>query len=156
MGDFPDLPHGNLPSVWADSYVIECLEGTRWFVERGTIQAFRHWLDELQEANPGDLIPMQWAPQYVGVSRPAIRKRALAGKLTVFSFALVEPVKTLLGRVENRESRTTFDYLVRSECEAWRDELFEQREDELAAYLAERDGRAARLPKGHRKRSKKA
>ncbi|MBX3316031.1 MAG: hypothetical protein KF902_04100 [Phycisphaeraceae bacterium] len=99
---------------------------------------------------------MQWAPQYIGASRPGIRKRALAGRLTVFTFAIVQPKKKLLGKVEYRESRETFDYLLKSECEAWRDLLFEQREDERAAFFAVREGRERELPKGHRKVGKRS
>ena len=149
------LPFGSIPLEWHGSLVVDVVDGTRWFTETGNTQSFRHWFDEIQRANPGDLIPVQWAPQYIGVTRPGIRKRALAGKLTVFSFSVTEQVKTLLGRIENRETRTSFDFLVKSECEAWRDGLFEQREEELAAFIAERDGRAEQLPKAHKKRRKR-
>jgi hypothetical protein len=79
MLDPPELPFGYVPHAWDGSHAIDLVEGTRWFVERGSTMAFKHWMDELHNANPGDLIPMQWAPQYIGVSRPAIKKRALAG-----------------------------------------------------------------------------
>ncbi len=75
----------------------------------------------------------------------------MGGRLTVFSFSLVEPVRTLLGKAEYRESRTSFDYLVKSECEAWREELFTQRESERAAYYAERERRGD-LPRAHREK----
>jgi hypothetical protein len=155
MGEHPQLPFGKVPSEWDGSLAVEVIEGTRWFVERGSVQNYRQWITELHRANPGDLIPMQWAPQYIGVSRPGIRKRALAGKLTVFSFSVVEHVKTFLGKVENRETRTSFDYLVKSECDAWRDELFDQFEERLRATTAEQDGRAERLPKAHKRKGKK-
>ena len=154
--DDVELPFGNIPAIWMRSAVIERIPNTRWFVERGGLVSFRHWLEEVHKANPGDLLPMQWAPQYVGVSRPAIRKRAISGRLTVFTFSVVVPVKTMLGRVEDRESRTTFDYLVKSECEAWRDELFDQREEEREAYFAERERRDRLLPKAHRKKGRKS
>lgn len=134
-----ELPFGRLPSAWLTSLVIEQQPNTRWYSERGSVSAFRQWLDELHQVNR-DLIPMQWAVLYVGASRAGIRKRALAGKLTVFSFFLIEPVRTLLGRTVNRESRNSFDYVLKRECAAWRDELFEFREGEREHFL-EQGGR---------------
>ena len=154
MVETVNLPYGKLPPVWSNSHVIEQIKGTRWYVEKGTMMAFRHWMNEVHKFNPGDLIPMQWATQFIGISRPAIRKRALAGNLTVFSFSLQEPVKTLLGRTTYRENRSSFDYLIKSECEAWRDELFEKREEDYQAFIHERRNRG-KLPRAHKKKGRK-
>lgn len=153
MARLPDLPFGQIPANWHGSLVVEVLDGTRWFIEKGTIQHFRQWIQEVHEANPGDLLPLQWAPMYIGVSRPAIRKRLLAGRLTMFTYSVVETTKTLLGRVENREGRTTFDYLIMSECAAWRDDLLDQIHQEFQADDIERH-RAHKLPRAHRRNGK--
>ena len=141
------LPFGHLPGIWGMSHAIDQIEGTRWYVERGGVAALRQWLEEVHEANPGDLIPMQWAPHFIGVSRTAIRKRATAGKITVLTFIPVEPARTILGKEEYREGRSSFDYLILSECKAWQDELFERFEEELT----ERRNRD-RIPKQHRRK----
>lgn len=148
------LPYGSLPAIWIGSPRIGVVEGTRWFTETGSMAEFRPWLDELHKANPGDLIPMQWAPQYVGVTRPGIRKRAISGNLTVFSFTVEETFKSLLGRRKDRESRTSFDYLVLSECKAWRDELILRSDARRLARRIEDDERAAGIPPAHREKGK--
>jgi len=114
------------PKAWPKSHKVERLEGTRWYVERGTDIDFRSWLDDLQGATwLGLLIPYQWVPMYVGVSRAAVHLRANSGGLTVFSFIIQEPRRTLFGKTEERDSRMRYDYAVLSECREWRDALCE-------------------------------
>jgi len=78
---------------------------------------------------------MQWVPEFVGVSRGGVRKRANAGKLTVFTFIVTEPTKTLLGWEQMKETRRRFDYMSISECEQWSAEIWERiSEEEQAEY----------------------
>jgi hypothetical protein len=131
------LPYGRIPAIWTISYVIERVPDTRIFKERGSKIHFAQWLDELHEANPGDLIPLQWAPDFCRVTRPGIRKRIVSGNMTLFSFVLLEETKSILGRVETKESRTSYDYVIKSECEAWREELLQKWDEEMAAKYNE-------------------
>lgn len=115
-----------LPKRWENSPVVKRLyPGTRWFVERGAKITFRHWLEELHEAYPGNLIPLQWVAEYVGVSRAAVHQRGKNGGLTVFSYIVQETRKTILGGLKDRDSRMRFDYAVKSECDHWHDLLLE-------------------------------
>lgn len=123
------LPYGQLPSQWIDSLSVRRVDETLWFQDRGPAVSLRIWLDELHEANPGDLLPLQWAPAYIGVSRTAIRKRALAGQLVVFSFELIEPKRGFLGKSIREEVRGSFDYVLKSECAAWHESRFRLPED---------------------------
>lgn len=138
MIDTLKLPYGTVPSSWIGSLVIEQLPGTRWYVERGTIVSYRRWLDELHRAN-SDLIPMTWASLYTGVSRAGFHKRAMAGKLTVFSFYMSEPARTLLGRTVYRESRSSFDYVLKAECAAWNEDLVRRADRSVDAEAVPED-----------------
>lgn len=114
-----DIQFVEPPKKWEKSRAIEKL-GERWYVEKGPVQHFRHWLRELQEAYPGNLIPFSWVPDFVGVSRSALHKRAKAGKLTVFTFVITEYSRTVLGGLRERDSRRRYDYATVSECVGWR------------------------------------
>jgi hypothetical protein len=57
--------------------------------------------------------------------------------MTLFSFVLLEETKSILGRVETKESRTSYDYVIKSECEAWREELLQKWDEEMAAKYNE-------------------
>jgi len=65
------------------------------------------------------MIPLQWVPDYVGVSRAAVHQRAKNGGLTVFSFIVVERSRTILGGMRDRETRKRYDLVPLSECDAW-------------------------------------
>ncbi|MEM6553962.1 MAG: hypothetical protein AAF750_17740 [Planctomycetota bacterium] len=118
------------PPKWIDSAVVKCEPGTRWWVERGPSDHFKHWLRELHNHLGGDLIPMQWVPLFVGVTRRAVRKRVDGGGLTAFSFVVEELHRSMLGKETNRETKNRYDYLVMSECEAWREAIIERLEEE--------------------------
>ncbi|MGP1346373.1 MAG: hypothetical protein ACTS3F_06870 [Phycisphaerales bacterium] len=150
------LPYGHLPAIWSKSVVIEQLEGTRWYIEESHPINFRTWLEEIHSVNPGDLIPMQWAPAVVGVSRQALHKRAAAGNLTVFSFIPTERRSTILGRSKPRESRSSFDYVVLSECLAWRDEVLDRMDQDRQDRYAEEmyEANQERLPKVLRRKKR--
>jgi hypothetical protein len=149
------IPYGRVPAIWGGSCAVKQVEDTRLFVERGTVETFRQWMDEVQKANPGNLIPLQWAPDFIGVTRPGIRKRVLSGKLTQFSFVVMEPAKTIMGRVEYRESRKSYDYLIKDECEAWRDELWQKRDEDYIASRTESDRHRDLPPSLRKKRGRK-
>ena len=144
------LPYGRIPFIWTISYAVKQVPDTRIFKDRGSMIHFSQWLDELHEANPGNLLPLQWAPAFCRVTRPGVRKRIMSGNMTLFSFVLLEETKTILGRVETRESRTSFDYVIKSECEAWREELLQKRDEEMAARYIE-SNRHQELPPSMRK-----
>jgi hypothetical protein len=128
-------PLADPPPKWKGSPVITCDPGTRWYVESGPSQNFKHWLRELHEYHPGNLIPMQWVPQFVGVTRGAVKQRLDAGGLTAFSFVVKEAQSSMLGKRKYRETRYRFDYMVIPECEAWRDSILERTQDEKFEQL---------------------
>lgn len=137
MVEQESFPFVKVPRKWVGSKVIEYLyEGTRWYVERGQVAQFRHWLRELRDALRGNLIPFSWAPDFVGVSRSALHKRARAGGLTVFTFIVTENSRTFLGGSRERDTRRRYDYATISECEAWRDLL-----TQWAVQIEERESR---------------
>jgi hypothetical protein len=117
------FPYVEPPPLWAGSLHVEQIPGTRIWKDYGSQNDFRQWMREAHEAFPGDLIPLQWVPGYVGVSRPAVKKRVDAGNLTCFRFTPVRRERTILGREVYREERTSYEYAIRSECDAWRDIL---------------------------------
>lgn len=125
------FPYVSPPPKWKGSVVIEHERGTRQYLERGTRQAFAYWCEELHEWLPGDLIPLSWVPEYVGVTRAAVRQRVKANRLTVFSY-IFEEQKTLVGKLINtKETRKRFDYAAISECQAWMDDIIERMDLEL-------------------------
>lgn len=126
MVENDSFPYVKLPAKWKGSHVIERLyEGSRWYVERGPMVHLRWWLLELRETYKGNLIPFSWVPDFVGVSRAAVHKRARAGGLTVFSFIATEQSRTFLGGLRERDTRRRYEYAVMSECEAWQELLRE-------------------------------
>ena len=115
----------NIPRQWKDSVAIELLyEKSRWYFESGSESNFRHWVCEISEAKI-ETIPLQWVPEYVGVSRAAVLKRAKAGGLTVFSFIFTEYSKNLLGRTKTRDSKKQYDVVPLDECNQWRNIILE-------------------------------
>lgn len=130
------FPFVDPPPTWIDSAAVKRQPGTRWWVESGPIQHMYHWLRDLNTHLPGNLLPLQWVPAYVGVTRPAVKTRVDGGMLTLFTFQVVHDAsprrggkrgplrvfpKTMLG-----ESRQKFDYAVLSECDAWADLIAER------------------------------
>lgn len=131
MTDDAGFQFVELPDLWKDSAVIEQLyPGTRWYVERGSVQQFRHWLRELHQAHGGNLIPFSWVPDFVGVSRSAVHQRARAGGLTVFSFIVTQYSHTFLGGARQRDTRQRYDYATISECRGWSELLMRWAEEQ--------------------------
>lgn len=124
-----DITPIEIPHKWVNSEAVECLEGTRWYIEKGPVQHFRHWTREIHvqmaKASGGILIPLQWVPSIVGVSRESVLKRAKNGGLTVFSFVITAHTKSILGGVRPKETKNRYDLVPYSECEEWREILFE-------------------------------
>ncbi|MEM1210765.1 MAG: hypothetical protein AAGI68_00555 [Planctomycetota bacterium] len=129
MSERLEIKPVTVPTEWVESLAVERLEDTRWYIERGSQRQFFQWLGELhrnmQKRRGGILIPLQWVPGLVGVSRTAVQKRAKSGGLTVFSYVITEPYSTLLGGVKERETKKRYDLVPWSECEQWRKILFE-------------------------------
>ncbi len=110
------------PGKWKKSKAVTLLyENTRWYAERGST-SFNWWLNELYDENILT-IPLQFVPEYVGVSREAVLKRAKSGGLTVFSFILPEHVKTVFGKSKVRDSKKRIDLVPKDECDQWIDIL---------------------------------
>lgn len=92
-------------------------------MEKGYAQQLHHWIKEIN-ANPAEpVIPFQWAPDMIGVSRTALLKKAKSGGLTVMSYQIVSLSKTMLGGIKDRDTKQRYDYVYLSECLAWRNIL---------------------------------
>lgn len=108
--------------------------GTRTYREDGNWPQFRLWLLEMRHFFEGDVIPLEWVAQFVGVTRAAVHRKAQGGGLTVFVFGMEETVKGALGGTRRR-MRQEFRYALLSECHYWRDSLLKKqvaKEDEEA------------------------
>jgi len=128
MGMRKKIDPVTIPEKWRRSVAVRLLyEGTRWYVERGT-HSFRWWMDEL-DGGGISTIPLQFVPEYVGVSREAVLKRAKGGGLTVFSFIFSENTKTVFGKIKTRDSKKRVDLVPKAECEQWRDIIMERGEE---------------------------
>lgn len=142
------MPFVDAPPKWKDSYAVKLTPETRWWIESGPIMHFKHWLRELHEHLPGDLIPMQWVPEFVGVTRGAVKNKADAGGITVFSFRVQEAQRSMLGKRAYRETKSRFDYMAISECEAWREDVLERLDqEEQERYRRENEKRQGRKRK---------
>jgi len=139
------FPYAEPPEHWKRVKEIKCVKGTRWWIDRGNGGSFRTWLYELLEDEDYKevLIPLQWVPEVVGVTRAAVHKRAKAGKLTVFSFVMTEPEKEFVNKAR-MHARSRYDYAVLCECEAWGDLVSAQFDREIErrggyeAYMREK------------------
>ena len=116
------FPYVSPPAIYDVSLAVKKKEGTRWYVEEGVEQTLRTWHRELREHFRGNLVPLQWVSDMVGVSRTAVYKRANAGRLTVFTFCVKAGEKPIFGILGSARDRT-YDYATVSECEAWRELL---------------------------------
>jgi hypothetical protein len=123
-----DFPWAKPPKSWIDSAAVEHERASRQWTERGSAMDFRQWVRELHEAMGGDLIPLQWVPEFVGVTRAAVRQRVEASMLTVFRYVITELSVSVFGGVKDRETRRTYEYASVRECKAWR-EIVEARYD---------------------------
>lgn len=131
----PNIPDGaKVPEIWRKNWKTTSVElkeeGTLWFIDRSDSVFFWKWVQELHERFPNDLIPLQWVPEYVRVSRVAVLKRANAGKMHVFSFIVTAWEKNFLGTAKVRDTKTRYDYALLSECVAWRDGIMERSIDD--------------------------
>ncbi|HAI13596.1 MAG TPA: hypothetical protein DCM28_17955 [Phycisphaerales bacterium] len=126
------IKHVSIPGMWGMSAAVYKIEGTRWYVEEGPVPHFRQWLKELNKEMRKEtgslLLPMQWVPMYVGVSRAAVKKRAETGGLTVFSYKFIQRSRTLLGKETYKETRKQIDLVPYSECDQWREILLDIQE----------------------------
>ena len=129
MSESPGIRYVRIPHQWAGSLAVERLDGTRWYIEKGPISDFRQFMKELSEAmakqKAGILVPLQWAPTLVGVSREAVNKRARTGTLTVFSFVITEHKRTRFGGSKMKDTKKKYDLIPFRELSDWRDLLSE-------------------------------
>lgn len=124
------------PDWWLTSPKVKMADGTRWFEEVGSAAEFHLWMrelqDEMKKKRAGLLIPLQWVPDYVRVSRAAVHKRASRGGLTVFSYIINQPSAGLLGWTKDKP-RARYDLVPVKECDQWRELLMELHNLRLAA-----------------------
>lgn len=109
-------------------------KGTRMFRASGRNADYRKWIDSISVALAGNLLPSNWVPDYVGVSRAAVHQRAQSGKLTAFVFSLTGAAFPIL---KLRVVREQYVFLVRSECDAWREEILFRRARSRSGRTAE-------------------
>lgn len=132
MSSRREIPYVEPPRIWTGSLAVTKIPDTRWWIEEGYGgQGFRQWLNEIHKAmaeqSAGIVVPLQWVPELIGVTRAAVHKRAKNGGLTVFTYVIVKPAKTLLGFKVKEDTRKRYDLVPLRECEAWRDILWEIR-----------------------------
>lgn len=119
-----------IPPKWKKSLAVTLLyENSRWYVEKSNNVNFRHWLNEIFDAKI-ETIPLQLVPEYVGVSREAVLKRAKSGGLTVFSFVFPNLKKNVFGKYKERDSKKRIDLVPKAECDQWIDILYDVYENE--------------------------
>ena len=121
--DFPYVDY--LPKLFRTSPLIE-REGIRWYTQHGSWQEFYHWYRIISEAYSGNLIPLQYVPEFVGVSRASVHKRAKNGGLTIFSFVVTERKHTILGTRKDRDTKKRYDMTMLSECQEWYSRLLDR------------------------------
>lgn len=98
--------------------------GTRIYRQKGPPDDLPLWHEAIGEVFPRLLSP-GGVSMYAPVSRAAVHKALLAGRLTAFAFHVTKPVKTLFGGL--REQRETpYVYIPSVEAQGWGKEL-EQR-----------------------------
>lgn len=129
--DFPYVDY--LPKLFRTSPLIK-REGIRWYTQRGSRQEFFHWYRIISEAYPGNLIPLQFVPEFVGVSRASVHKRAKNGRLTIFSFVVTEHKYTILGTRKDRDTKKRYDMTMLSECREWYSRLVDRANRSEIAY----------------------
>lgn len=132
MSPRKEIPYVDPPSDWTWSHAVKQLPETRWWIEEGYGgTGFRQWLVEIHEAmakqKAGIVVPLQWVPELIGVTRAAVHRRAKSGGLTVFTYVIVKPGKTVLGFKVKEDTRKRYDLVPLREIEAWRDILWDIR-----------------------------
>lgn len=93
-------------------------EGTRIYRQAGS--DLLGWVDCIQEWFDGELIPSEWVPDYVGVTRAAVHKRFKKGQLTLFVYELHDYVASVFTATVRTKMRCEYRYVPRSECDIWR------------------------------------
>lgn len=119
-------PYKELPECWRNSGVIKQRPDTKWFEEYGSQRTFDNWIKEIHQAQPGNLLPLQWAADFVMVSRTAVLNKAKKGELFVFSYIFNKPVRSIIGSLKSRQTKGRYDYVLLSELLEWKDELLER------------------------------
>lgn len=126
MGD-KDIQYVEVPAWFRKQAGLELRHpASRWWYEAHSENQLHHFMKDVQKAFQGDLVPLQWVPSLVQVSRESVLRRAKSGGLTVISFVPIEVRRNLLGGIRERESRKSYDFAILSECMAWRMILLER------------------------------
>jgi hypothetical protein len=122
-----DFPYEEkLPRYWDKSPLVEKI-GIRHYLVKSEDLRFYHWINQLNAAYPQNLLPLQWAASYIGVSRSSVFKRIKRGGLTVFSYEFEEGESvTILGDKIVRDTKNQFDYVLISECLEWQSRLYDR------------------------------
>lgn len=116
---------------------VVCVDpGTRIYRDHGTSWAFRLWMREVQGIFQGELIPFEWAADYIGVTRAALHGRVKNGTMTMLVFEMHEVVKGMLGKRRER-MRREYKFMIKSECHSWMDLLRRQHEAKIERYRNE-------------------
>ena len=105
--------------------MVPLYEGTRWYVHRGRMP-FCVWIDALL-MNGIQFLPLQIVPDYVGVRREAVFKRAMSGDLTVLRFCFPDDTRT---------TKKNVDLVPKAECDQYRD-LITSRKDSIPCKTTE-------------------
>lgn len=122
-----DFPYAESPpTLWKNSPLVEKIADRHYLVSSRDLK-FHHWINQLHEAYGEDLLPMQWASSYVGVSRASLFKRVKRGGLTAFSYEFEKgEAVTILGDKIKRDTKSRYDYVLLSECVEWQFRLYER------------------------------
>jgi hypothetical protein len=106
---------------------------TRIYRRNGSDEDSGPWFDALCRHFQGEgFISPGGVGMYAPVSRAAVHKRLYEGKMTAFSFHVVEAKRSLFGYQKKLKQRP-YLYVPVSECKAWAEEL-KARPDRKAAY----------------------
>lgn len=93
--------------------------GTRLYRVREHWPGLQEWVHQLQAAFGGELLPFEWVPDYVRVTRAAVHKRVRKGQLTVFAFEALDEFASVLGVRPRPKMRAEYRYVPRTECDIW-------------------------------------
>lgn len=94
-------------------------ENTRVYRESSNPKSLPQWVHGLQEHFSGELLPFEWVPEYVGVSRASVHKRMRKGQLTVFVLEVLDEFTPVLRWTRPPKTRRECKYVPRTECDAW-------------------------------------
>ena len=104
--------------IYRNASEKDFVEGTRIILHQGI--NFLSWVHYMHELFAGELIPVEWAPDYVRVTRAAVHKRIKKGQLSVLEYQLEERVPSAFSTRTRARMRNRYRYVFASECDIWR------------------------------------